>query len=70
MLISGAHPLSSNIETLVSAYVRLKNRRALEDMRELRRQLIGDLQSTSGHALQHVHDDLRAIEEGLKQLQS
>ena len=62
--------MPSTIETLVSAYVRLENRRALEDMRELRRQLLQNLQSAASidprHAL--LYDDLRAIEEGLEQL--
>jgi hypothetical protein len=41
-------------------------------MSELRRKLLEELQSSSSgssrHALDQVHDDLRAIEEGLKQL--
>ncbi|WGD49139.1 hypothetical protein QA641_26260 [Bradyrhizobium sp. CB1650] len=64
--------MSSTIELIVSAYVRLKNRRALEDMRELRRQLLGNLHSTSSidprKALDLVREDLRVIEEGLEQL--
>lgn len=63
---------SNTIELIVSAYVRLKNRRALEDMRELRRQLLGGLQAAPGinprAALKHVEEDLRVIEQGLEQL--
>ncbi|MCP3459728.1 hypothetical protein [Bradyrhizobium sp. CCGUVB23] len=63
---------SNTIESIVSAYVRLKNRRALEDMRELRRQLLGGLQAAPGinprPALRHVEEDLRVIEQGLEQL--
>ncbi|MGY8685719.1 hypothetical protein Q2941_49635 [Bradyrhizobium sp. UFLA05-153] len=72
--ILGAPPMPSTIETLVSVHVRLKNRQALEDMRELRRQLLENLLSTASidprGALKYVHDDLRAIEEGLEQLRS
>ncbi|MGY8681607.1 hypothetical protein Q2941_28045 [Bradyrhizobium sp. UFLA05-153] len=39
---------SNTVELIVSAYVRLKNRRALEEMRELRRQLLGGLQAAPG----------------------
>ena len=64
--------MRSTIEALVSTHVRLKNRRALENMRELRRQLLQNLQCTASidprHALKYVHDDLRAIEEGLELL--
>jgi hypothetical protein len=71
MLSLGA-PMPSTIEKLVSAYVRLENRRALENMRELRRQLLQNQHSVasidSRHALKHIHDDLRTIEEGLEQL--
>ncbi len=42
------YPLATSIESIVSAYVRLKNRQALENMRDLRRQLLEQLQSTSG----------------------
>ncbi|MGX1412817.1 hypothetical protein [Bradyrhizobium elkanii] len=64
--------MPSTIETIVSASVRLKKRRALEDMRELRHQLLGNLQSSSGidprPALEQVHEDLRVIEKRLEQL--
>ncbi|WFU37549.1 hypothetical protein QA640_24050 [Bradyrhizobium sp. CB82] len=65
---------STTIELIVSAYVRLKNRRALDDMRELRHRLLKDLQAASGfdsrQALEQVQKDLRIIEEGLAQLRS
>jgi hypothetical protein len=64
--------MPSTIETLVSVHVRLKNQRALLEMRELRRQLLQNLQCTASndprHALKYVHDDLRVIDEGLEQL--
>jgi hypothetical protein len=57
---------------LVSAYVRSKNRQALENMRELRRQLLESLQSTSGinaaQSRSSILEDLRVIEKGLEQL--
>ncbi|GLR91866.1 hypothetical protein [Bradyrhizobium iriomotense] len=63
---------STTIELIVSAYVRLKNRRALDDMRELRRRLPKDLRAASGfdsrQALKQVQEDLRIIEQGLEQL--
>ena len=71
-LLALGFSVSSAVRTLVSAYVRAKNRRALERMSELRRKLLEELQTSSSgssrHALDQVHDDLRAIEEGLKQL--
>ena len=60
--------MPSPIEPLVSAYVRLKNWKALESMRDLRRQLLIDKSSEAPAALKYVQDDLRVIEEGLTQL--
>ena len=60
--------MPSPIEPLVSAYVRLKNWKALESMRDLRRQLLIDESSEAPTALKYVQDDLRVIEEGLTQL--
>jgi hypothetical protein len=64
--------MPSTVEILVSAYVGAKNRRALENMKELRRELLQDVRSASNdwHALELVLDDLRVIEAGLKQLGS
>ena len=63
---------STTIELIVSAYVRLKNRRALDDMRELRHRLLKDLQAASGsasrRALEQVQKDMQIIEQGLEQL--
>jgi hypothetical protein len=62
---------STTVELIVSAYVRLKNWRALDDMRELRHRLVKDL-ATSGfdsrRALEQVQKDLQIIEQGLEQL--
>lgn len=65
--------MATSIEEIVSAYVRMKNRQALENMRDLRRQLLEQLQSTSSvnpaDSRDALLDDLRVIEDGLKQLQ-
>ncbi|TGN86844.1 hypothetical protein EOW77_0016290 [Bradyrhizobium yuanmingense] len=65
--------MATSIESIVSAYVRLKNRQALENMRDLRRHLLEQLRSTSGinptDSRDALLDDLRVIEEGLEQLQ-
>lgn len=62
----------TTIEAIVSAYVRLGNRRALENMRDLRRKLLGALQSTSGidpaQSRDAVLEDLLVIDDGLEQL--
>ena len=63
--------MPSIVETLVSLHVRSQNRRALLRMRELRHALLDDLEDTDPpprEALDQVHRDVRAIEEGLKQL--
>lgn len=65
--------MPTSIESIVSAYVSLKNRPALENMRELRRQLLEPLKSTSSinpaQSRDSLLEDLRVIEEGLEQLQ-
>ena len=59
-----------SIESIVSAYVRLGNQRALQNMRDLRRKLLETVQATSSidpaQARDTVLEDLRAIEEGLE----
>ena len=64
--------MPTTIETIVSADVRWGNRRALEDMQQLRRQLMGTLHSTSGidpaQSRVSVLEDLRVIDDGLEQL--
>lgn len=68
-----SYSLATSVETIVSAYVRLKNRQALENMRDLRRQLLAQLQSTSSidpaESRDALLEDLRVIEDGLEQLQ-
>jgi len=68
-----SYSLATSVETIVSAYVRLKNRQALENMRDLRCQLLEQLQSTSSinpaESRDALLEDLRVIEGGLEQLQ-
>lgn len=64
--------MPAGIQAIVSAYVRSKNRRVLENMRELRRDLLKPLQSRSSNGTAKARDfilqDLRMIENGLEQL--
>ena len=64
--------MTASLKSLVSAYVRAKNRQALENMRELRHQLLEPLRSTSGinaaQSRKSILEDLRLIEDGLEQL--
>ena len=66
--------MPTSMESIVSAYVRLKNRQALEDMREFRRQLLKPLQSAvsinATNSRAAVLEDLRVIENGLEQIRS
>lgn len=67
-----SYPLPTSIGSIASAYVRLGNRRALENMRDFRRQLLEQLESTSGidpvYSRDALIEDLRVIEDGLEQL--
>ena len=64
--------MTASLKSLVSAYVRARNRQVLENMRELRRQLLEPLQSTSSinaaQSRKSILEDLQVIEEGLEQL--
>jgi hypothetical protein len=64
--------LPSAIGSIVSAHVSLKNRRALEEMRDHRDQLLRQLRAVTGldptTAIERVEEDIRAIEQGLEQL--
>lgn len=67
-----SHPLPTSIQSIVSAYVRLGNLQALENMRDLRRQLLGTVQTTASidpaQSRDSILEDLRVIEDGLEQL--
>ena len=64
--------MGSAIDQIVSAYVRLKNRQALEDMRMNRRRLLVDVQSTTGidptESVVTLQEDIALIEAGLQQI--
>ena len=64
--------MPSAIETIVAVYVEHKNRMALDDMLRHRQRLLAELKIRSGFdvglPLQHVSDDIAAIEAGLIQL--
>jgi hypothetical protein len=60
------------IEGIIDVYVRQKNRQALDDMLRHRQRLLADLKSRSGFdmslPIQHVSEDIAAIEAGLNEL--
>jgi len=64
--------MPSAIETIVAVYVDQKNRMALDDMLRHRQRLLAELKSRTGFdvslPLQHVSDDIAAIEAGLIEL--
>jgi hypothetical protein len=64
--------MPSAIEGIVGVYVRHKNRQALDDMLRHRQRVLADLKSRSGFdtslPIQHVCEDITAIEAGLNEL--
>lgn len=64
--------MPSSTEMIVAGYVKLKNRRALEDLRAHRHKLLADLHAISGinpaNVVQVVQDELSIIEAGLEEL--
>ncbi|MDA9392542.1 hypothetical protein WN73_18595 [Bradyrhizobium sp. CCBAU 45394] len=64
--------MSKAIELIVAGYVKVKDRRALEELSSHRRKLLSDLQAVTGldaaGAIQGIQDELAAIEAGLEQL--
>ena len=62
------------IERIVDAYVRLRNRKALEDMRTHRQGLLSDLKNRSdlvydvSGPIRELEDDLAIIDAGLERL--
>ncbi|WP_409188606.1 hypothetical protein [Bradyrhizobium sp. RDM4] len=59
-----------SVRQIVGAYVRLKNRQALEDMRIHRRQLLADVQSRTDvdQSVRALQEDVKLIEAGLRQI--
>ncbi|EIG58419.1 hypothetical protein FXB41_32815 [Bradyrhizobium canariense] len=60
------------IELIVDGYVRLNNRRALDDLRTQRRKLAVDLKARTGFdfrtTVQQIEEDIAVIEAGLARL--
>ncbi|WFU74088.1 hypothetical protein [Bradyrhizobium sp. CB2312] len=60
------------IELIVNAYVRLNDRRALDDLRMQRRKLAVDLKARTGFdcgtTIQQIEEDINVTEAGLAQL--
>ena len=65
--------MSESVKLIVDAYVSLKDRQAMEDMREHRQMLRKKLQDVNGidvsSSLQLIESDLSEIEAGLVRLQ-
>jgi len=69
--------MASAIERIVDAYVQLRNRIALEELRDHRQKLVDDLNSVqsnsefnSSRALQTMVEDLVAINAGFERLEA
>jgi hypothetical protein len=66
--------MSEAIQQIVDAYVRLNNRRALEDLRMHRERMAVDLKSRTGFDLslpiQQIDEEIAVIEAGLERLNS
>ncbi|MBK3665315.1 hypothetical protein JJE66_29295 [Bradyrhizobium diazoefficiens] len=64
--------MSTSIELIVAGYVKVKNRKALEQLRVHRRKLLNELKEVTGinpiNAVQTVQDELLVIEAGLEEL--
>jgi hypothetical protein len=65
--------MSEAIERIVSAYVKLKNRKALQDMKAHRHRLVTELKSIDGtldlsSSIKQLEDDIAVIDGGLVQL--
>jgi hypothetical protein len=65
-------PMSKAMEQIVDAYVRLGNRRALEDLRKHRQKLAVDLKGKTGYDLSlpigQIDQEIAVIEAGLERL--
>jgi hypothetical protein len=64
--------MPSAMEMIVAGFVKVKNRRALEDLHTHRRKVLADLQTITGinpaNAIKAVQNDISAIEAGLEEL--
>jgi hypothetical protein len=66
--------MSEAIELIVDAYVQLKDRKALEDLRMHRRKLAVDLKERTGldlsQSIGQIDEEIGVIEAGLERLKS
>ncbi|WP_334537235.1 hypothetical protein [Bradyrhizobium sp. AZCC 2230] len=64
--------MSTAMQLIVAAYVRVRDRRSLADLLAHRRKVLGELQSVSGinpaNAVQAIQDEIAIIEAGLDEL--
>jgi len=64
--------MSRAIELIVAGYVKVRNRRALEDLLTQRREMLARLQAVTGinaaTSVQMVQDEISLIESGLEEL--
>lgn len=64
--------MSQALELIVAGYVKVKDRRALEDLLAHRRKILADLQRVTGidpsRSVQAIQAEVKAIEGGLDQL--
>ncbi len=73
-IFAGANAMSNAIEQIVDAYVRLKNRRGLDELMMHRQRLAVDLKSRSsarydfGLPIEKINEEISIIEAGLTRL--
>lgn len=72
-IFAGADDMPSTIEQIVDAYVRLKNRRGLDELMMHRQRLAVDLKSRSGNydyslLIGKIDEEIAIIEAGLARL--
>ena len=66
--------MSEAVKLIVAGYIRLKDRKAIEDMRRHRQALRNDLNRSKGcldivgRSIRVVEEDILVIEEGLREL--
>ena len=64
--------MAGAIELIVDGYVRLKDRKALDDLCTQRRKLVADLNASTGidcsSTIQQIEEDIVVIEAGLARL--
>ena len=73
-IFAGADVMSNAIAQIVDAYVRLKNRRGLDELMMHRQRLAVDLKSRSGYdfslPISKIDEEIAIIEQGLSRLKA